>query len=238
MPEIRDQHRDIARAVLAAITEVRGEPTGKAPYGLAGGNALIAHHLSRRPTMDVDVAVSEMRGDWHNIEKTIEAFLAGGGYTVECVNKTAGLEIFTSTDPATGYPEEIGMSEWLVTPAGSDDPVQVQVSNFDLKAEPVVVPGIGPVLALVDVAGWKTVAFGAGRHFVRDIVDIAELRTRYTVEHLIALARERDPGIRDDDLRKAGQYVDRVRPETLAAALRGTGRDPGWVRKQLEAWPR
>jgi hypothetical protein len=235
---ILDQHRDAARIVLAAITEVRGNPTAEAPYGLAGGNALIAHRLSRRLTMDVDIAISEMRGDWKAIEAAIETALAASGYTIERVEKTADLDIFADLDPDTGYPEEIGLSEWVVRAPGSEEDVQVQVSNFDLKAAPVFMPGIGPVLALVDVAGWKTVAFGGGRHLARDVADMAELLTRYTARQLIKLARERDPGLRDDDLTEAGRYVDQVRDDALAAVLRGTGRDVGWVRRQLNAWPR
>lgn len=238
MTEILDRHRDIARIVLAAVAEVRGSPTAEAPYGLAGGNALIAHRLSTRLTMDVDVAISKMRGDWKAIEAAIEAALAANRYAVERADKTAALDIFADVAPVTGYPEEIGLSEWVVRPPGSGEEILVQVSNFDLKAAPVPMPGIGPVLALVDVAGWKTVAFGGGRHLARDVVDMAELLTKYSVEQLIELARERDPGLRDDDLTEAGRYVDRVRDDALAAALRGTGRDVDWVRRQLRAWPR
>lgn len=233
-----DQHRYIAQIVLAAIAEVRGDATAEAPYGLAGGNALIAHRLSRRATMDVDVAISIMRGDWKAIEAAIEAALVKNGYTVTPVDKTGGLELFAGIDPDTGYPEEIGLSEWLARPPGSEREIQVQVSNFDLKAAPVLMPGIGPVLALVDVAGWKTVAFGGGRQLTRDIVDMAELLTKFTVQELIELARERDPGLEDVYLTDAGRYVDRVRDDALAAVLRGTGRDAAWVRRQLQAWPR
>ena len=238
MAGIRDEHRDAARIVLTAVAQVRGNPTEDAPYGLAGGNALIAHGLSRRATMDVDIAISEMRGDWKIIEDAIEAALTANGYAVTRVEKTADLEIFAGIDPDTGYPEEIGLSEWVVRPPGSPEEVKVQVSNFDLLAAPVPMPGIGPVLALVDVAGWKTVAFAIGRHLARDIPDMAELLTAYTVDELIELAEKRDPGLRDADLGAAGRYVNRVRDDALAAVLAGTGRDVGWVRSQLESWPR
>jgi hypothetical protein len=120
---------------------------------------------------------------------------------------------------------------------GADEADLIQLSNFDLKAAPVIMPGIGPVLALDDVAGWKTVAF-ASRRLARDAADIAELLTRFTVGQLIALARERDPGLHDADFADAGQYVDRARDDALAAALDGTGRTVAWLRSQLEDWPR
>jgi len=228
---ILDRHRYVAKIVLASIAKVRGNPTAQAPYGLAGGNALIAHQLSSRRTIDVDVAISLMLGDWKNIESAIEAGLADNGYTVERVEKTADLDVFTDHD------EELGLSEWEVQAPGDDEVDQVQVSNFDLKAAPVIMPGIGPVLALDDVAGWKTVAF-ANRRTARDTADMAELLTRFTVKQLIELALARDPGLQAADFADAGLYVDRVRDDALATVLDGTGRDVTWVRRQLKEWPR
>jgi hypothetical protein len=227
---ILGRHKHAAKVVLESIARIRGNPTAAAPYGLAGGNALIAWQLSSRRTMDVDVAISEMLGDWKRIEAAIEAGLADSGYDVKRVEKTAGLDLF-----ADG--EEIGLSEWEVQAPGSDDVDQVQVSNFELLAAPVIMPGIGPVLALDDVAGWKTVAF-ANRRLARDAADMAELLTRFTAGQLITLARQRDPGLEDADFADVGLYVDRVRDDALAAILEGTGRDVGWLRQQLRDWPR
>lgn len=231
MAGILDRHRNVARIVLASIAKIRGNPTAQAPYGLAGGNALIAHQVSSRRTLDVDVAISQMLGDWESIEAAIEAGLADNGYDVERVAKTADLDMFTDHD------EELGLSEWEVRAPGADEIDQVQVSNFDLKAAPVIMPEIGPVLALDDVAGWKTVAF-ANRRAARDAADMAELRTRFTVEQLIGLALSRDPGLQAADFADAGRYVDRVRDDALATVLDGTGRDVAWLRRQLKEWPR
>jgi predicted nucleotidyltransferase component of viral defense system len=228
---ILDRHRHAAKIVLASIAKVRGKPTAEAPYGLAGGNALIAHRLSNRRTMDVDVAISQMLGDWKSIEAAIETGLSGNGYAVERAEKTAGLDVFAD------YGEELGLSKWEVQAPGADEVDQVQVSNFDLKAAPVIMPGIGPVLALDDVAGWKTVAF-ANRRMARDAYDMAELLTRFTVQQLIALALARDPGLQAADFADAGRYVGRARDDALAAVLDGTGRDVTWLRSQLKDWPR
>jgi hypothetical protein len=230
---IVDRHRDAARIVLASIGKIRGKPTAEAPWGLAGGNALIAHQVSARRTIDVDVFIAEMRGDWKDIEAAIEDGLAGNGYSVQAVDK---LKAIAGWD-GQGQDEEIGLSEWIVRAPGDDEDVQVQVSNFDLLAAPVDMPGIGPVLALPDLAGWKTVAF-AGRRMARDLYDLAELRTMFTVEELLELAGERDPGLEPADFADAGRYLDRVDDAVLTAVLAGTGRTPVWVRQQLADWPR
>jgi Nucleotidyl transferase AbiEii toxin, Type IV TA system len=228
---ILDRHRHAAKIVLESIARVRGKPTAETPYGLGGGNALIAHQLSNRATMDVDVAISGLRGDWRTIEAAIEDGLAGSGYAVDRVDKTAGLDVFAADG------EELGLSEWEVQAPGSGEVDQIQVSNFDLMSAPVIMPGIGPVLALDDVAGWKTIAF-ANRRLARDAYDMAELLTRFTARQLIALALERDPGLEAADFADAGRYVDRARDDALASVLDGTGRDVAWLRRQLEDWPR
>jgi Nucleotidyl transferase AbiEii toxin, Type IV TA system len=230
---IAGRHRDVARIILTSIGKIRGKPTLEAPWGLAGGNALIAHRVSGRPTLDVDVFISEMRGDWKNIEAAIEEGLADSGYSVEPVDKLGGIADWISA----AEDEEPGLSEWIARAPGDDVDVQVQVSNFDLLVTPVDMPGIGPVLALPDVAGWKAVAF-SNRRMPRDIADIAELRTRFTVDELLRLARERDPGMDPADIAGAGQYLDRVDDAVLTAVLAGTGRTPAWVRQQLDGWPR
>jgi Nucleotidyl transferase AbiEii toxin, Type IV TA system len=229
---ILGRHKQAARIVLESIARVRGNPTAQAAYGLGGGNALIAHHLSSRATMDVDVAISELRGDWKSIETSIEAGLADNGYTVTRIEKTADLGVFVDLGE-----DELGLSEWEIQAPGDDEIDQIQVSNFELLSAPVLMPGIGPVLALDDVAGWKTIAF-SNRRLARDAADMAALLTRFTVEQLIGLALERDPGLEAADFADAGLYVDRVRDDALAAVLDGTGRDVAWLRRQLEGWPR
>jgi hypothetical protein len=229
---ITDRHRDAARIVLASIGKIRGKPTTAAPWGLAGGNALIAHQVSARRTMDVDVFISELLGDWKDIEAAIEEGLASNGYGVQAVDKLGGIAGWDSDGD-----EEIGLSEWIARAPGDDEDVQVQVINFQLLARPVDMPGIGPVLALPDVAGWKVVAF-SNRRMARDAFDIAELRIRFTVDELLELARERDLGLEAADFADAGLYLDRVDDAVLAAVLAGTGRTPAWVRQQLADWPR
>jgi hypothetical protein len=129
--------------------------------------------------------------------------------------------------------------------------MQLQAAYFELLADPVTIPDIGPVLALDDLAGWKTVAL-ANRMMARDYVDVAALLKKYTVAQLIALARERDPGLTDADFADAGQHLDRMRDTRLAPLLAGgsgagsggslsvgsPGEDVAWLRRQFADWPR
>jgi hypothetical protein len=225
------RHKFVAQVVLESIARVRGKATADAAYGLTGGNALLAYEVTTRGTMDVDIAISRMLGDWKDLEAAIEAGLAASGYVLEPVDKTAGLDAFAADG------EEIGLSEWEVQAPGDGEIDQLQVSHFDLLAAPVIMPGIGPVLALEDLAGWKTVAF-ANRRFARDACDVAALLTKFTTQELIALAQARDPGLQAADFADAGRYVDRARDEALAAVLDDTGRNVAWVRSQLKHWPR
>jgi hypothetical protein len=73
----------------------------------------------------------------------------------------------------------------------------------------------------------------------RDYVDIAALLKRYTVEQLIGLALERDPGLQEADFADAGLHLDRMRDSRLTPLLSGLGgEDVTWLRKQFESWPR
>jgi hypothetical protein len=228
---IAGRHRAVARIVLTAVREVRGEPAADALWGLFGSNALIAHRVSVRPAANVDVAVGRLLGDWCAIEDAIEEALARNGYSA----RWADLLNFG----ADGYgdPEEAGRSEWAVRAPGDDQDVQVKVSHYGLLGGPATMPGLGPVAALRDIAGWKTVAF-TGRRTPLDAFDIAELRTRFTVGELLQLARERCPRLSPADIARAGQFLDRAGDATLGEALTGTGRTPAWVRAQLAGWPR
>jgi len=74
----------------------------------------------------------------------------------------------------------------------------------------------------------------------RDYADVAALLKKYTADQLIALAKERDPGLEDADFADAGQRLDRMRDSRLAAEFtaRVVGADIAWLRKQFESWPR
>jgi Nucleotidyl transferase AbiEii toxin, Type IV TA system len=224
MPEsIDDVHRDVARIVLRAI----GEHQAGSRFGLAGGNALSAHGLLNRSTEDVDIALGTLDRFTEAADAAGEA-LADNGYTVHLVDERSGWE---------DDDDEVGLAEMVAVTADGGRQIQVQIGYFDLLASPVTMAGLGPVCGLDDVAGHKTVAL-ANRMLTRDYVDVAALRTRYPTSQLIALAVERDPGLRPADFADAIVRLDRMRDGQLEEILSRTSLTAAWVRGQFADWPR
>lgn len=217
-------HRDVARIVLEASA-------GRAALAaLGGGNALLAHGVSTRPTEDVDVFVASLAA-FDEIAAAMASALEAAGYTVEEHDKSGGLG-----DVWEGMGE--GMAELqVIPPGGSGGSVQVQASFFELLCPPVEIPGIGLVVHLDDAGGWKAAAC-AGRQMPRDYCDIASLREAgYDTARLIRLARERDAGLELADFVDAARHLDELDDADLAAVL-PEGRDAAWVREAFADWPR
>lgn len=216
-------HRDVARIVLEASA-------GRAARAaLGGGNALLAHGVSTRPTQDVDVFVTSLVG-FDETAAAMASALADAGYTVEELDSSGGLG-----DLWEGLGE--GMAELEVTPPGGEDSVQVQASFFALLCPPVQIPGIGLVVHLDDAAGWKAAAV-ASRQLPRDYCDIASLcAAGYQSKRLIKLARERDQGLELADFVDAARHLDELDDVALAPVL-PAGRDAAWVRAAFADWPR
>jgi len=218
-------HRHVAAIALRAVGR-------KYEVALAGGNALMVHDIVDRRTEDVDLFVRRL-GNVPAAAAEIETALHAAGYTAERIDQENGLGDI--------WPDAGGeLAEWEITAPDGEHTVQLQAAYFELLAEPVTVPDIGPVLALDDLAGWKTVAL-ASRMAARDYADVAALLKKYTVSQLIELARERDPGLEDADFADAGQRLDRMRDSRLAPQLTAgavIGQDVAWLRAQFESWPR
>lgn len=217
------RHRQVAEIILSAASGYL--------VALGGGNALLAHEVTDRPTQDIDVFFGRI-GELADASPAIEAALAAAGYSVTPVDKTEGL---------TDIWEEAGegLAEWEVTTPDGEHVVQVQAGHFDVLAKPVRVNGIGPVLALDDIAGHKACAM-ATRAASRDFVDIAalqEFRGEYRWAKLIELARERDPGLELADFADAVCHLDRVADGRFATLL-PAGRDVTWLRRHFRDWPR
>jgi hypothetical protein len=195
-----------------------------APHGFAlgGGNALLAHGITERPTQDVDVFSNEQGG----VEAVADA-LRGAGFGTERRDETDGL-----ADIFEGMGE--GLAEWIVT-GPSGEQMMLQLAYFDRTRQPVLMD-IGPVLDLEDVVGGKVCAL-ASRAEPRDYLDTGAALRRYSVEQVIRFARRLDPGLTRTDFADAGRrldyWSDRVfspfglSPEQVAA-----------LREQFEAWPR
>jgi hypothetical protein len=216
--------RQIATIALRAVGS-------KYEVALAGGNALMVHHIVDRRTEDVDLFVRRV-GNVPAAAAEIEAALEAAGYAAERIDESGGLG-------AIWDEAGTGLAEWEITAPDGEHTTQLQAAYFELLSDPVTVPDIGPVLALDDLAGWKTVAL-ASRMAARDYADVAALLKKYSVEQLIELARQRDPGLEDADFADAGLRLDKMRDRRLATELtsRAVGEDVAWLRKQFEAWPR
>jgi hypothetical protein len=217
------RHRQVAEIILSAASEYL--------VALGGGNALLAHEVTDRPTQDIDVFFGRI-DELADAAPAIEAALAAAGYSVTPIDKAEDLaEIWEEAGE--------GLAEWEVTTPDGEHVVQVQAGHFEVLAKPVRVKGIGPVLALDDIAGHKACAM-AGRAASRDFVDIAalqEYRKKYRWEKLVELARERDPGLELADFADAVRRLDRIADDRFAALL-PQGRDTAWLRQHFRDWPR
>jgi len=211
-------HREVAVIALRAA----------APYGFAlgGGNALIAHGITERPTQDVDV-FSDKEGGVEAAADAVEAGLRDTGFGTERLDKTAGL-----ADVFYGMGE--GLAEWIVTAPGGEQ-MLLQMAYFDRARRPVIMD-VGPVLDLEDVVGGKVCAL-ASRAEPRDYLDTAAAMKRYSIEQMIGFARRLDSGLTDRDFEDAGQRLDRWGDGVFAPF--GLSRpDVAELRRRFEAWPR
>lgn len=217
------RHRQVAEIILSAASGYL--------VALGGGNALLAHEVTDRPTQDIDVFFGRV-DELADAAPAIEAALAAAGYGVTPIDKAEGLtEIWEEAGE--------GLAEWEVTTPDGEHIVQVQAGHFEVLARPVRVKGIGPVLALDDIAGHKACAM-ATRAASRDFVDIAalqEYRKKYRWAKLIELARERDPGLELADFADAIRRLDRMADDRFTALLPHR-QDATWLRQHFKDWPR
>jgi Nucleotidyl transferase AbiEii toxin, Type IV TA system len=211
-------HREVAVIALRAA----------APHGFAlgGGNALIAHGITERPTQDVDV-FSDEQGGVEAAADAVDAALRDAGFGTERRDKTAGL-----ADIFYGIGE--GLAEWIVTAPGGDQ-MLLQMAYFDRVRRPVIMD-VGPVLDLEDVVGGKVCAL-ASRAEPRDYLDTAAAMERYSIEQMIGFARRLDPGLTDRDFGDAGQRLDRW-GNGVFAPFGLSPQDVAALREKFAAWPR
>jgi multidrug efflux pump subunit AcrA (membrane-fusion protein) len=211
-------HRQVASIALAAAAQ-HG-------FALGGGNALLAHGLTTRPTQDVDLFTDQE----HGVEAAtaaVERALAAAGLQAERQDDTAGLaDLF----PGMGQ----GLAEWIVTAPGGEQTV-LQMAYFDRSRAPVVME-IGPVLALEDVVGGKVCAL-ASRVEPRDYADVARMLDRYSPAELIGFAGRLDPGLTAQDFAEAGTQLDRIADEEFFR-YRLSQQDIAALRTKFAVWPR
>jgi Nucleotidyl transferase AbiEii toxin, Type IV TA system len=215
---VSDLHREVAAIALRAA----------APHGFAlgGGNALLAHGITERPTLDVDV-FSDEQGGVEAAAGAVEHALRQAGFATERWDKTGGL-----ADIFDGLGE--GLAEWIVTTPGGEQ-MMLQMAYFERARRPVIMD-IGPVLDLEDVVGGKVCAL-ASRAEPRDYLDTAAALDRYSVEQMISFARRLDPGLTRNDFVDAGRRLDQWGDQVFAPFGLGP-QDVTALRERFAAWPR
>jgi len=195
-------------------------------FALGGGNALIAHGIIDRATLDVDV-FSDEQGGVEAAADAVEAALRDAGFGTERRDKTGGLE-----DIFYGMGE--GLAEWIVT-APNREQMLLQMAYFDRARRPVIMD-VGPVLDLEDVVGGKACAL-ASRVEPRDYVDTAAAMGRYSMEQMIGFARRLDPGLTDRDFADAVKRLDQW-GDGVFAPFGLSSQDIAVLRERFADWPR
>ncbi len=211
-------HRKVALVALTAAA--------RHGFALGGGNALLAHGITSRPTQDVDLFTNLE----HGVEEAaaaVQAALRAAGFRAERHDEAAGLaDIF----PAMGQ----GLAEWTVTSPAGEHTV-LQLAYFDRSRDPVPTE-LGPVLSVEDVAGGKVCAL-ASRVEPRDYADTARMLERYTPAELIGFARRLDPGLTAHDFADAGRQLDRMGDDRFARYGLSAG-EVAALRERFATWPR
>ena len=204
---------DVARIALAVAT--------KHGFVLGGGVAWLVNGLVRRPTEDVDL-FTDTAGGVAAAAGEVTAALTAAGYRVVAEE---GDELFE------GMSADI--QEFLV--AAPHRALRLTLCRLDRRRAPVVMD-LGPVMHLDDLVATKVAAL-VNRREVRDYIDVAAALERYSLDHVLRLARIADPALDAEDVADAGRYLDRLDDARFALY----GLDAQQIRRlrdRLAPWPR
>lgn len=139
---------------------------------IAGGNAMLAHHLVVRPTQDLDL-FTPVPSEVDPLVVALAEALRAHGARVGVDRRGPGFSRLT-----------------VETVEGRHLAVEIA---HDARLRPSVQLEIGRVLHPDEVAADKTLAL-FGRAAARDLVDVAALTNRYSLQQLCDLAAEKDAG--------------------------------------------
>jgi hypothetical protein len=166
-----DHSQRVAAKLALAVLAADG-------FILAGGQALIEHGITQRPSEDIDLFALHRRHTPATFAASVQkmtAALKASGYTVQI---TRQYDEFASV--TVGHGEEavvidLGLDWWENSPAVID---------------------IGPILSLKDSVASKLLAV-YGRGYARDYLDAYSIITsrRFTHQQLIRLCQRRDPNL-------------------------------------------
>ncbi|MEU6667022.1 nucleotidyl transferase AbiEii/AbiGii toxin family protein [Streptomyces sp. NPDC046727] len=160
MPDIPEAHGRLLRDAV---------PAGS-PYGLvlAGGYALQAHGLLRRPHADIDLATESAEAMEH-LAGAVGAALEARGRRVRTDAVTALTAQLTVTDPPTGEPCVLALHK-------------------ETFWQPPELTGYGPALCLEDAVGTKIRAL-YDRGAAVDLIDARAAAARFSLPGLEELGR-------------------------------------------------
>jgi hypothetical protein len=158
--------RRIARIVLRVAA-----PDG---FHLAGGSALVATHLTDRPTRDID-AFTPRDVDVAVVAERVSAALRDDGLGVDITSRSAvmaKLEVVAEDARRGRYGVDLGR-DWMEWPGTTTS--------------------LGPTLSPRELAANKVLAL-FGRVQPRDLADVAALVGHFPLEGMLTDARAKDPG--------------------------------------------
>lgn len=139
---------------------------------LAGGAALLAQHLTVRPTQDLDFFTRPGAGDVPRARDEFVAAATARGWTVEPVQEA---ETFSRL--------RVHGREDLIVDIALDSP----------PGHPPAASIAGPTFAPEELAGRKVIAL-FDRAAARDFIDVFTLGRRFAKAELLERAAETDPG--------------------------------------------
>lgn len=172
---------------------------------LAGGAALVAQHLTTRPTQDLDFFTHFGGSDVPAARDALEAAASNQGWSTERIR-----------DEATFCRLIIHANDNLLIDLALDSP----------PGQPATASLIGPTFAPEELAGRKVLAL-FDRAEARDFTDIFELSEHFSKDDLLDQAALVDPGFEErisaQMLRSLARFSDQdlPAPETLIPAIRG-----------------
>jgi len=179
---LEPRHERIAKIALAA----------GARYGLAlaGGYAVQAYGIGRRPSGDVDLFTTwQHRDEFPELTSAVLSALKGAGYTTSVIMSGETFARLIVTDPLDGQEEKVELSaDWR-----AHEPVQLDV---------------GPVLHPDDAVANKVCAL-FGRALPRDFLDVDATLMSGKYTRAVARTRRRGrPWVRPADLRRRARRAD------------------------------
>ncbi|MBE6468479.1 MAG: nucleotidyl transferase AbiEii/AbiGii toxin family protein [Coriobacteriaceae bacterium] len=207
---------------LRSITRVALSLLGEDGFALAGSGAIREHRLISRETVDIDLFNDSMRLDApahpfrYYVDKLAQGLADAGMRVDEAQIRGDYARLCLHTD---------------------EGKVEVDL-GFDYREFAPVDLSIGPVLDIRDAVGNKVCAVYS-RGEIRDYIDLDSIRLKseFSDDDFIALARERDAGFDDERFAEALSFASRI-PKQRVAAYGLTENDLMLMQKRTLDWAR